>query len=116
GLLIDNRPFNTQGWGFITNPSYSATNGQPQNLLLNQVGLSAGTYGGIIDSGPLKGIAFGPGGIPYPLTYGSIVSSPLMAGGAWQSTLVSPVLGDALQAQQSRQNVFTRASYQVSDN
>ena len=31
--------------------------------------------GGIIVSGPLKGIAFGPGGTPYNFVYGDLVSA-----------------------------------------
>jgi outer membrane receptor protein involved in Fe transport len=119
GILIDNRPFNSQGWGLVTNPAYGTGAGKstsvPQNILLNQVGLSNATRGGTIASGPLKYIAFGPGGVPYPLALGSIVSDPLMSGGSWRSTTVSDTLGDALTPVQGHQNIFTRMSYQVTD-
>jgi iron complex outermembrane receptor protein len=119
GILINNRPFNSQGWGYVTNPLYGTAAGKstsvPQNILLNQVGLSNATRGGTIAGGPLKYTAFGPGGIPYNLALGSIVSDPLMSGGSWRATTVSDTLGDALTPVQGHQNLFTRMSFQLND-
>jgi outer membrane cobalamin receptor len=57
--------------GFILNPTYTATNGQPNRLMRLHVGISNATFGGVIASGPLKGTAFGPGGVPYQLNQGT---------------------------------------------
>ena len=81
-----NRGWTEPGWAFINNPAYSATNGQPRVLLRSQVALSTATLGGAIACSAtsacssLRGIAFGPGGNPYNLVFGPIVSDPIMAG------------------------------------
>jgi outer membrane receptor protein involved in Fe transport len=117
GVQTPNRPWILPGWGVINNPSYSATCGCPQNIVTTQVSLAYAGYGGVIDSGPLKGTAFGPGGVPYPLVYGSLLAPPLMSGGSWQSTMVNTrTTGQILDPVQSFQNAFARASYDVADN
>src|SRR5207249_736084 len=75
------RSWNRHGWAQITNPAYTATNGQPQNLFLPNSGVAAATPGGLIVAGPLKGTAFGAGGTPYQFQYGSIISGTTMVGG-----------------------------------
>jgi outer membrane receptor protein involved in Fe transport len=114
GVIIPNRPWNLQGWQFITNPTYTPTNGQPYQLLYNHVGL---TYpsGGIIADGPLMGIAFGPQGAPYKFQYGSIVSQPDMVGGAWQASQIRGTTGSSLDPDQHRENAFARVSYDLTD-
>ena len=63
-----NRPWTKPGWAYITNPAYTATNGQPLVLREQQVALSTATLGGAIACSAtstcksLRGIAFGPGG------------------------------------------------------
>ena len=116
GIPINNRPWNLQGWEFLTNPAYTATNGQPQRILRNQVSVDNGIAGGIITAGPLKGIAFGPGGVPYQFVYGSIVSDPAMSGGQWAaSTIRGTRLANGLVSSEVTQNAFTRLSYQITD-
>ncbi|WP_082456439.1 TonB-dependent receptor domain-containing protein [Novosphingobium sp. Leaf2] len=39
--------------------------------LVNDLQINNQTYGGIINSGPLRGTAFGPGSVPYSFTYGN---------------------------------------------
>ena len=109
------RKWDEQGWGTMVNPNYTATNGQPRNLVLNHLGQSNATKGGIITTGPLKGTAFGPGGIPYQFNYGPLVLDPYMQGGDWFSTLVHLDRGNSLDPGESRQNVFTRVAYDVTD-
>ncbi len=108
------RDWNKRGVMYITNPTYSATNGQPQYLLLDQVAVANATLGGVIVSGPLKGTAFGSGGTPYKYQYGPLVSGNFMQGGDWAANNVQPNYD--LDPVQSRQNVFTRVSYDVTDN
>jgi len=63
------RQWNRVGYQGITNPLYGTTAGLstsvPQLLMRTKVGRNDETPGGIIVSGPLKGIAFGLGGVPY---------------------------------------------------
>src|SRR5581483_6087808 len=72
------------------------------------------TFGGIITAGPLKGIAFGPNGTPYQFNYGSLTVDPWTVGGNWQANQDDQ--GGTLDDQETRQGVFTRASYDVADN
>ncbi len=103
------------GIGFVTNPAYTATNGQPRLLLFpSQVGNSNGSPGGIVVSGPLKGTYFGPGGVPRQLTYGDVVFDPSMRGGDWQYTDAHDGMF-SLDPLESRQNLFVRAQYDVTD-
>ncbi len=115
GILVPNRAWNLTGSSYLTNPAYTATNGQPQIIRRDQTGLAVATLGGQIAAGPLKGIAFGPGGIPYNVVFGSLISTPMMQGGSWQSSSHKNVFGTALLPRQERQNVYSYASYKVSD-
>lgn len=115
GLLIANRPWNDLGIGYITNPNYKPGSGMPQNLLVSQIGVDTASYGGTIASGPFRGTMFGPGGVQTQEVFGSLVSDPLMSGGSWASQTVGNVLGAAIQPEQDRKNIFTRASYDVAE-
>lgn len=65
----------------MENPAYTAANGEPQYVHVNNIGLSQATTGGLIVSGPLKGIQFvGPNATPIPFDFGQ-VSGPLSYGG-----------------------------------
>ena len=101
------------GRGMIFNPAYTPTNGQPQLLVGDNIGLSTATPGGIITSGPLQGTYFGQGGTPAQFNYGPIVSAPFMQGGQWQYSSIAPT-GD-LDGRLARQNVFARTSYDFTD-
>ncbi len=43
--------------------------GTPANLFSNYVEFNSRTAGGIVNTGPLKGTAFGPNGVPYQFAY-----------------------------------------------
>ena len=117
-----NRDWDLQGVGMMLNPLYgtNAALGQstsvPQRLVLDHVGQSNATHGGIIVSGPLKGTAFGPGGVPYQHNYGDLTVDPKQHGGDWYSTIVAPFRGNSLDPGESRQNFFTRVAYDITDN
>jgi iron complex outermembrane receptor protein len=116
GILNVDRAWNKQGYSFINNPTYTATNGQPRLLNTNHVALGpVASWGGTIAAGPLRGLTFGPGGGMYNLALGDIVQDPLMRGGSWDSQQVVSVRGAALFPRQNRQDVFTRASYDIND-
>ena len=115
GLLIAKRPWNNYGIGYITNPNYKPGNGQPLNLLVDQLGVSNASYGGTIASGPFRGTKFGQGGEQIQTEFGPIVSDPLMSGGSWASQTVANVRGAAIQPQQRRQNAFGRVSWDLTD-
>lgn len=103
------------GTQIIINPSYSATNTSvPHWLVVTGAASAAATYGGIIVNGPLKGTAFDNNGTPYKYAYGPIFSDPWTVGSpTWQANQGHNAGG--LDAQGSRQGLFTRASYDVTD-
>ena len=121
-MLDNNGVVNGTGrpWGrtthlYIANPAYTATNGLPEFILRDDVFLSQATHGGLITSGPLKGIAFGEGGTPYQFNYGiGLARDAFMAGGDYLSTRTDDAY--SLQPEQDRQNVFTRVSFDITDN
>lgn len=114
GILFNDRPWNKKGWKVMNNPNYTATNGQPERLVLPQVAQNTITPGGIITAGPLRGIAFGPGGAPYNFDYGPLSLDPWMQGGEWQANDISDYT--TLQPRQDRRNAFGRISYDITDN
>jgi len=123
GELVDNDGVvngTNRDWGrtttnYIVNPAYNGTNGQPEFLLRNNVFLSQGTHGGLITSGPLRGTAFGEGGVPYQFNYGEGVARDLfMSGGDYLDTRTDDAF--SLLPSQERRNIFGRVSYDLSDN
>jgi outer membrane receptor protein involved in Fe transport len=95
------------------NPLYTVGNGQPQ-YVTTFTGFAAATTGGIITSGPAKGTYFGPGGIPLQFNYGTVSSNGnFMTGGQAAETFDSLAQSGDLVPDLSRQNLFFRASYDV---
>ena len=111
---VGGRKWNLTGVETLTNPTYSATNGQPLLLVLSQTSLATATPGGVIVSGPLKGTAFGAGGTPYQFKYGPLVSAPLMQGGDWAANNLQQNYD--LDPAQTNESLFTRVGYDVTDN
>ena len=109
-----NRRWNESNVGLIANPNYSPTNGQPQLLILDPVNNSRAAPGGLITSGPLKGIAFGPGGTPYAFDYGVLNDGANMYGSS-QAASLNVHATQSLGTRASRQNLFARLSYEVFD-
>ena len=113
------RKWNYKGWGIMTNPLYGTGPGLstsvPEQLVRDKISLSNATHGGIIVSGPLKGIAFGAGGVPYAFNYGPLTRDPWMQGGDWQSTEIRHDRSGTLEPQNIRHNAFFRTSYDVTD-
>ncbi len=118
GLMTYDRPWNRKGYMFINNPQYTATNGQPNILAADSVSIGNASRGGTILLGPLKGTSFGPNGSIYQLQYGDIYTTGggLMRGGSWNALQISADYGLAAVPRENRQNLFTRASFDVTDN
>ena len=69
------RKWDRNNWQVVPNPTYTATNGQPNQLVLQNVGRYDETPGGIVVSpGPLRGLVFGTGGST------SFINAPLISG------------------------------------
>jgi outer membrane receptor protein involved in Fe transport len=109
------RLWNRDGWGIMVNPNHTPDNGEPRLLVRPQVSLSVATHGGIIVSGPLRGTAFGEGGVPYQFNYGPITNDPWMQGGDWQASEIRHDRSGSLEPAVKRRNVFARASYDLTD-
>ena len=107
------RDWNDGGWRLITNPAYASGNGQPQYLIQDKVGLQLMTGGGIITSGPLRGTAFGQGGVPYQFDYGTPAGALSMIGGEWATNNLNYT--QQLWAGSRRKNAFGRVSYDLTD-
>ncbi len=106
--------FCTEGWNMITNPAYTATNGLPERIVLDRSAPNNMTAGGIITAGPLRGTAFGPGGVPYQFDYGTLVGTAFSQGGDWEENSVQKYTSVAPYAK--RRNLFARTSYEISEN
>ena len=96
----------------IANPAYRAGNGQPQNLLVPNVTASVATLGGLITDGPLKGLQFLPGGATAPFRYGNNLGTQYHTDGdgLYPGDIIS------LMTPLTRANLFTRTTYDVTDN
>ncbi len=115
GLLVYDRPWTREGHSFINNPAFTPGSGLPSIIKTDRVSIGNASWGGTIVSGPLKGTSFGPGGSIYTIAYGDIYTGALMRGGSWDALNVVSTRGVAAQPQQNRQDVFARASYDLSD-
>ncbi len=116
GIQINDRGWNLQGWKVMVNPLYGTAAGQstsvPEYLVGNRTAVTS-SNGGIIVSGPLKGIAFGPGGVPYQFNYGPVTREPFTQGGDWRSNVQD--LYTALDSLITAESAFMRGSYDVTD-
>jgi iron complex outermembrane receptor protein len=113
GVLGNYRPWNLNQYGVINNTAANIAAGQPQRLVRNGVD-SWFTRGGTIQSGPLKGITFGPGGVPYQFNFGSITDTAYTAGGDSRLGTIRNDTG-TLDPSEHREAAFLRASYDITD-
>jgi len=84
----------------------------PASVMACNVHSAAFTSGGLIPSGPLKGIEFGPGGAPRDFNYGAQATTLTMIGGDGQDH------GENLSAvpEVERQTAFAHLTYDLTDN
>lgn len=116
GILKADRAWNRVGWGTMQNPAYTATNGEPERLVLPEIGGAYWSQGSLISSGPLRGTAFGPGGAVYNYNYGDLVSGQLMRGGEWKASEVRTYKARSIDSRQDMQSLFGRGSFDFVDN
>ncbi|MGE3476558.1 MAG: TonB-dependent receptor [Rhodospirillaceae bacterium] len=113
GILNSPRKWNQEGWKIFDNPNYTPANGLPRLIVRSQTGLGVATPGGIITDTALRGIDFGPGGTPRQYNYGTLVSDPYQVGGDWKSSNTD--FNSSLEGRMNHQSVFTRVSYDITD-
>ncbi|MGE3474197.1 MAG: TonB-dependent receptor plug domain-containing protein [Rhodospirillaceae bacterium] len=113
GILHSDRPWNRSALGIINNTAANIAAGQPQRLVRIHTD-SWSTHGGTIASGPLKGIAFGPGGTPYMFNFGPITDSTYTYEGDYAAG-VTRVDTYSLDPRERRKGLFTRVSYDLTD-
>jgi iron complex outermembrane recepter protein len=123
---IANRPWGKKAYGQVNNPCPLAVavsaqcptggNGQANLLILPDVQFATLSPGGLIATGPLRGTAFGPGGVPYQFQFGQYNNAPgvtYMVGGGQPG--VNYLLEQRIVPPYRRANVYTRASYELTN-
>jgi iron complex outermembrane receptor protein len=100
------------GFRQIANPTFTVGGSQPANLTGSDIGWSKMTLGGLVSTGALKGLNFGPNGtIAAPFVFGT-QNGNLQQGGTKVDTADVWGLLPALK----NYNLFSRVSYEVTDN
>jgi outer membrane receptor protein involved in Fe transport len=115
GVATIDRDWNDSGYFQINNPAYTATNGLPQRLVGSGFGPSGYTAGGLVSSGPLRGLYFLGAGQTAQLNYGPTLS-PWMVGGDAQTTLAGHVGTNSLIPNEERIGAFSRIAYDIASN
>ncbi|WP_336961423.1 TonB-dependent receptor [Sphingobium aquiterrae] len=100
------------GYQLLNNPSWTATNGQPGQIVRFDGGSTA-TSGGVIAAGPLKGMAFLPNGQIGTFVFGPIQQGQLQAGGTVEPSSQSR---GSLLPDDRHWSIFGHASYELTDN
>lgn len=114
GIIGNDRSWADDSFLIMSNPNYPAASGEPQYLTVHNAALAAGTVGGLILSGPLRGTQFGQDGAPTKFNFGELVSGPIMSGGDWQAARIDRSTTIALPLQ--RRSLFGRGSFNFTDN
>jgi iron complex outermembrane receptor protein len=124
-VLLSGSYFNGQGIDFaehprawfqpglrlLNNPDWTATNGQPGQIVRTDAGYNA-TPGGVITAGPLRGMAFGPGG-----TIGNFVLGPIQQGQVQAGGTIEPMAGrGSLLPDDRHWSTYGRLSFDLTDN
>ncbi|MBB5706970.1 TonB-dependent receptor [Sphingopyxis panaciterrulae] len=99
------------GYRLMTNPDWTATNGEPGQIVRYDAGYNS-TPGGVIASGPLKGMQFLPDGQVGQFVFGPIQQGQMQAGGSVEDTAYRwPLLPD-----DKHWSTYGRLSYDLTDN
>ncbi|MBU3077483.1 TonB-dependent receptor plug domain-containing protein [Sphingomonas quercus] len=111
------RAWAARGMYMTQNPAYVAGNGQPQYLPTTRAGLNSVTGGGIVVSGPARGVYFGQGGTinryDYGENYNLAGNSEWTVGGDWRVN--QHIDGTSLQPGERIRSVYGRLSYEIVD-
>jgi outer membrane receptor protein involved in Fe transport len=105
---IRSRDWYRPGYNYIANPAYRAGNGQPARILRTDVGFTNATLGGLITSGPLRGLTFLEAGQRGQFVFGPIQAGTSQAGG----TLEDPAYIWGLLPDLRNWSTFGRVSYE----
>lgn len=111
------RDWADKGRYLTQNPAYAPGNGQPQYMPSNNAGLNVVTGGGIIVSGPARGVYFGNGGTinryDYGQNYNTATRGEWTIGGDWKVN--QHLDGTSLQPGENMKGLYGRLSYDVLD-
>jgi iron complex outermembrane receptor protein len=115
----EGRPWARLPAAVILNPGYGTGAGQstsvPQYMVRRDVGLSAGTPGGIITTGSLRGTYFGQNGtVLNGFDFGTPVGNNFQQGGDWQYSRIEDDIDIAGMVERSVG--YLRTSYDLTDN
>lgn len=110
----------SRGWGrqqpcLLSFGSAAARGDLPAQGYANNCTYSQQSDGGVINSGPLKGIAFGAGGAPYNFNYGQVYSNLMFGGGTNPEPDANPFGNWNIRAPNRRINALVKLSYEFSD-
>ena len=102
-----------RGYKLLVNPAFAPGNGQPARLILPNTSL-LDTAGGLVPSGPLRGLQFGANGqpLPTPFNFGSVLSGNLVSG---STDADDPARVNQLVAPFSQGNVFMHANFKATE-
>jgi iron complex outermembrane receptor protein len=107
GMNDSNRPWQEASPGIINNPISGAS--PAQFVVPSNVRTTAATTGGLINSGPLQGTTFGPGGTLGQFNYGTDAGPVFGIGGD------GPIESISNTASVDRDSVFAHLKYEISD-
>lgn len=107
----DPRDWFQPGLRLLNNPDWTASNGQPGQIVRFDAGYNS-TPGGVIATGPLRGMSFLPGGAVGQFVFGPIQQGQVQAGGTVESL---PIRG-ALLPDDQHWSVYGRFNYALFDN
>nr|WP_298720393.1 TonB-dependent receptor [uncultured Steroidobacter sp.] len=115
----EGRPWARLPAAVIVNPNYGTGAGQstsvPQYLVRRDLGLVAGTPGGIITTGSLRGTYFGPNGtVLSGYDFGTNVGNNFQEGGDWEYSRIEN--GIDIAGSVERNVGYLRTSYDLTDN
>lgn len=86
------RDWTRAGWVLFGNPNFTATNAEPQFLLLPNVNFITSSAGGLIANTALRGIDFiGPGAVPTLIATGTLRTASTQVGGGGTPSLSTRV-------------------------
>lgn len=123
------RPWGDDHTVQLTNPAYTATNGQPRLLIVNDGVFSQMTPGGVVGLqggsntlaknlaaklgfAPGTGVQFGPNGVPIPFQYGTNIGTTYMQGGGNGDQAVD---GGNLLPNIERKSAYGRVDFELTE-
>ena len=99
-----------QGAKVLQGTVSTTAKGQPEYIAALHVSTTTAAPGGIITAGPLTGIQFGPGGVPYQTQFGTPSFGSFAVGGDQTGDTGN---GQSVDASLLRGTIYTRVSYNI---